>query len=157
MPRPQPLKDLGAELERRIRARISKMEPDSPEMRAALYRIGFLLEAEAKLNIRRAGAIDTGRLLNSVVTTLFRKRDSVGVQTGPRGVPYAAITEFGGPFTDVQRRAMFASLRERGKLGRPYSPKGVIAGGRYRERPYLRPAVLKHKRRIIEIIRDLYR
>jgi hypothetical protein len=153
----KPLKEMAAELERRIRARISKFEPNSPELKAALYRIGFLIEAEAKLNIRRQGAIDTGRLINSVQTTVYQQGSRAGVRVGPRGVPYAAMNEFGGPFTDRQRRAMFASLRERGKLGRAYAPKGVIVGGRYRERPYMRPAVLKHKRRIIEIIRDLFK
>lgn len=152
-----PLTDLGAELERRIRARLSSFEPGSPELKGALYRVGFLIEAEAKLNLRRKGVIDTGRLINSVQTTVYAHGSKVGVRVGPRGVPYAAMHEFGGPFTDRQRRAMFASLKDRGKLGRPYSPKGVIVGGRFRERPYLRPAVMTHRKRIIEIIRSLFK
>jgi len=152
-----PLKDLGTELERRIAARMKQFEPDSPKLKEALLRIGFLIENEAKRNIRRQGAIDTGSLLNSVQSHFFKDGDRTGIQVGSFGVPYAAINEFGGPFTDRQRRAMFAALRDRGKLGRDRVSKGVISGGTYRARPYLMPAVKAHKQRIIEIIRGLFR
>lgn len=150
------MKDLGSELERRIRAKIKRVDPDSPKMREALLRIGLLVETEAKLNIRRRGIVDTGRLLNSIRHELYRKRSAVGVRIGSFGVPYAAMHEFGGPFTDKQRRAMFAALRDRGKLGPTRKPgKGVIQGNRFMARPYLRPAVRKHRKRIADIIRSL--
>lgn len=153
-----PLSGLGTELERRIRARINRYGPDDPKLKGALYRIGLMLEAEMKINIRRKGIVDTGRLLNSIRTELYKKHRKVGVRVGSFGVPYAAQHEFGGPFTDRQRRAMFASLRDRGKLGPVRQPgKGVIVGNRFRARPYARPAVRKHYRRILEILKDLVR
>lgn len=152
------LGQLSSELERRIRAKLARLEPDSAEMKEALLRIGLLLESEAKLNIRRKGIVDTGRLFNSIRHELYQDRDKVGVRVGSFGVPYAAMQEFGGPFTDSQRRAMFAALRDRGKLGPVRKPgKGIVQGNSYTARPFLRPAVQKYRARIIEIIQSLYR
>jgi phage gpG-like protein len=152
-----PLTQIGFELERRIQARLSRYSPDSPELKAALFRIAILIESQAKINIRRAGIIDTGRLVNSIRHEFYRDQDKVGVRVGSFGVPYAALHEFGGQFSDRQRRAMFASLRDRGKLG-PKSvkvDKNVIEGNTFRGRPYLGPAVAAMKPRIIEILRGL--
>ncbi len=151
------LYQLADELDRRIKAKLRRVEPGSLEMKEALIRIGLLLESEAKLNIRRKGVVDTGRLFNSIRYELYRERDISGVKVGSFGVPYAAMHEFGGAFTDAQRRAMFAALRDRGKLGPVRKPgKGIIQGNHFTARPYLRPAVEKHRARIIEIIRNLY-
>jgi len=152
-----PLQNLGDELERRILRRIQKFSPDDPRLLQALIRIGITLEAEAKLNIRRKGIIDTGRLFNSIRYELYKGKDRVGVRVGSFGVPYAALHEFGGPFTDRQRRAMFASLRDRGKLGGNYTPKGVVQGGRFIGRPYLTSALEAKKGRILDIIRDVFK
>lgn len=153
------LPDLSAELDRRIRAKMAKLEGGSQQTREALLRIGLLVEAEAKLNIRRKGIIDTGRLFNSIRHELYRRGPNItGVRIGSFGVPYAAMHEFGGPFTSQQRRAMFASLRDRGKLGPVRQPgKGIIRGNTFTARPFLRPAVEKHKARIVDIIRSLFR
>jgi phage gpG-like protein len=152
------LKNLGEEIERRISARIRKYEPNSPELKAAMLRIGFLLEAQAKINLRRQGIIDTGRLLNSIRSEFYIDRSKVGIRVGSFGVPYASLHEFGGTFTDRQRRAMFGALRDRGKLGPGKGiDKGVVQGGRFLSRPYLRPAIVSHKNRIIEIIRNLFK
>lgn len=153
-----PLKNLGDELERRIARRIRKYQPDSPELREAMLRIGFLVETQAKLNIRRHGAIDTGRLFNSIRSEFYQLGTRAGVRVGSFGVPYASLHEFGGTFTARQRRAMFASLRDRGRLGPGKGvDKGVVQGNRFMARPYLRPAILVHKNRIIDIIRGLFR
>jgi phage gpG-like protein len=151
------MKDLGLELERRIRTRLKKFSPDDPRMKEAMIRIGILIESQAKINVRRQGIIDTGRLVNSIRHEFYREENKVGVRVGSFGVPYAALHEFGGPFTDRQRRAMFASLKERGKLGpkRAKVDKDVASGGRFRARPYLRPALATHKNRIIAILRGL--
>jgi len=150
------LVDLGSELEARIRKRIRTFKLGDPRVKEALLRIGLLLESETKQNIRRKGIIDTGRLLNSIQHVLYQRGDSVGVRVGSFGVPYAAQHEFGGPFTDPQRRAMFAALRDKGKLGPTRSPgKGVIQGSRFMARPFLRPALMTHRQRIIGIIRGL--
>jgi len=153
-----PLTKLGLEIERRIKVRIQKLQPDDPAAREALLRIGLLVESEAKLNVRRRGIVDTGRLMNSIRHEVYQRGSIIGVRVGSFGVPYAAMHEFGGPFTDRQRRAMFAALRDRGKLGpRRGVDKNVIQGGRFMDRPYLRPAVVAHKQRIIDIIRSLFR
>ena len=158
MARDTPLPDLGTELERRIQQRLRRFEPDDPRLRETLLRIGLVLESEAKLNVRRQGIIDTGRLLNSIRAEFYRKRTSAGVLVGSFGVPYAAMHEFGGPFTDVQRRAMFAALRDRGKLGPVREPgKGVIQGNRFVARPYLRPSLLRRRDWIVSQIRALFR
>ena len=152
------LKNLGDEIERRILVRIQKLNPDSLEMREALLRIGILLETEMKFNIRRKQIVDTGRLLNSIRHVLYRRGESVaGVQVGSYGVPYAAQHEFGGPFTDLQRRAMFASMRRSGKLQRGRASKGVIRGNTFVARPFLRPALATHRQRILEIFTTFVR
>jgi phage gpG-like protein len=153
-----PLSALGQELERRIAQRMRTFQPDDPKLKEAMLRIGFLIESHAKLNIRKHGAIDTGRLFNSIRTEFYRQNTKVGVRVGSFGVPYAAIHEFGGVFTDRQRRAMFAALRDRGKLGPGKGiDKGVIQGNTFRKRPYLRPALVVNSDKIIDIIRGLFK
>jgi len=151
------LKNLGNEIERRILMRVRKLNPDSLELRETLLRIGILLETEMKFNIRRKQIVDTGRLINSIRHELYQRGDTVGVRVGSFGVPYAAQNEFGGPFTDNQRRAMFASLRRTGKLRRDRVSKGVIRGNTFSARPFLRPAVETHRQRIIEIFKTFLR
>lgn len=154
-----PLTGLAMEIERRILVRMRRFEPGSPDLKAAMLRIGFLVEAQAKLNIRRIGMIDTGRLFNSIRSEFYQHGDTrVGIRVGSFGVPYASLHEFGGTFTDRQRRAMFAALRDRGKLGPGRGiDKGVVQGGRFMDRPYLRPAIRTHTGRILDIIRDMFR
>lgn len=153
-----PLPALGQELERRIALRMRKFQPGDPQLREVLLRIGFLIESHAKFNIRRHGAIDTGRLFNSIRSEFYQQDSRVGVRVGSFDIPYAAMNEYGGAFTDRQRRAMFASLRDRGRL----TPgtglgKGVINGGMWLPRPYLRPAVIENRGRILDLIRGLFR
>lgn len=153
-----PLTHLGAELERRIALRMQRYAPDDPKLKEAMLRIGFIIEAQAKLNIRRHGAVDTGRLMNSIRSEFYTRGTRVGIKVGSFGIPYASMNEFGGTFSDQQRRAMFASLRDRGKLGPGKGvDKGVVQGGRFMARPYLRPAIMTHRSRIIDIIRGLFR
>lgn len=157
MPKPT-LENLTTILEIRIKKHLEKYGPDSPELKEALIRIGLLLENEAKLNARRQGIVDTGRLINSIRSEFFRTKTSAGIRFGSFGVPYAAMHEFGGPFTDRQRRAMFASLRDRGKLGPVRQPgKGIIQGNRFTARPYLRPSLVKNAPRIRDILASINR
>ena len=147
------LTDLSAELERRILTKIRRLGPDSIELRETLLKIGILLETEMKFNIRRKQMVDTGKLLNSIRHELFREQSVVGVRVGSFGVPYARMHEFGGPFTDRQRRAMFASLRRTGKLKRDRVSKGIIRGNTFVGRPFMRPAVVKHRQRIVDLLK----
>ena len=84
---------------------------------------------------------------------MFRGKSEATVSYGSFGVAYAGMNEFGGPFTDRQRRAMFAALRRRGSPPRP--GKGIIQGGFWRPRPYIRPALIQQRRRILEILGDV--
>ena len=142
-----PLKNLAGVLEERIKRRINRLAPGSPELIQALLRIGILLESETKLNIRRKRIIDTGTLLNSIRHELFKDGSRVGVKVGSFGVPYAAVHEFGFKGT----------VHVRGHQRRGAGVRGHARRVNIRARPYLRPAVKKHHGRIIEILRELLR
>lgn len=126
-------------------------------MKAALTRAAILIITQAKLNVRRKRIVDTGRLLNSLRYEFIRPTEGSDIRLliGSFGVPYAAIHEFGGVFTDRQRRAMFANLRDQGKLGNSKN-KGVIKGKRFGKRPYLTPAYRKHRERVIDLITQAF-
>lgn len=145
-----------------IIARLEKLSDtakgDNNKLRTALIRVGSVLEAETKLNIRRWGMVDTGRLINSI---RYQVKDlsggSMELSVGSYGVDYAAINEYGGKVSKRQLRAMFASFRGRPKR----AGKGVIkiygdGSGYWRTRPYLRPAIDKHRKFILDLIRQAY-
>lgn len=136
----------------RLRARSKALAPGSAAMQEALTRAGLIITARAKMNVRRLGIIDTGRLLNSIRYELYTTGNAAGVRVGSFGVPYAAMHEFGGPFSERQRRAMFAAMRRRG--GPPRPSKNVIQGSHFRARPYLRPAVKASAGQIIDALRE---
>jgi len=135
----------------KLRNKTAELAPNSPNLRAALERIGFYVAALAKMEARRQGIWDTGRLINSIRHEFFRKGTVVGVMIGSFNVKYAAMHEFGGQFTDRMRRAMFAAMNRRG--GRQRASKGVISGGRFKARPYLRPAFAKSRLFVIDTLR----
>lgn len=137
----------------RLRARAAGLSPSSPELKKAFGAIGLMVTARARMNIRRKGIIDTGRLLNSMRFEMFSEGDVAGIRAGSFGVPYAAMHEFGGKFTERQRRAMFWNLGRRGGPKRP--SKGVVRGGHFRARPYLRPAVAESRAFILAALRSV--
>lgn len=137
----------------RLRAMNAAVAPESPKIKETLTRVGILLEAEIKMNVRRQGLIDSSRLINSIRYEFDRgPSDATVLRVGSFSVPYAAIHEFGGPFTDRMRRAMFAAIRERGGPERP--SKGRIVGNRVKASPYLRPAIQKHRGRVVDLLRE---
>ena len=152
------MKNLTPVIQARIDQMIGRYAPGDPRLKEALARIGTMLEGEIKLNIRRKKIIDTGRLINSIQW----RYTTDGISVGSFGVPYAAIHEFGSK--DVKRdqiRAMFASLRDAGKLDGERVSKNVVQFSgpaiTFRARPFIRPAVRKKKARIVKIIQDLVR
>lgn len=150
------LPDLGAAIQSRLNIKLAKMKPDSPEMRRLLTTIGLRLVQETKLNVRKEGIIDTGNLFNSIQMRIQETPSGNKLSAGAYGVPYAAIHEFGGAdMGPRQRAAMFARLREEGKIGRP--GKGVVFGGTFRARPYLRPAFQKVTQDLDRMLRNLIR
>jgi hypothetical protein len=60
-----------------------------------MLRLAALLEAEAKLNVRRKRLIDTGRLLGSIRGTATKQGSVHAVTIGSYGVPYANFYEKG--------------------------------------------------------------
>lgn len=150
--------------EERLRKRIEKMrvmaDPQSPEMKQALLRIGTVLKAEIRLNIGRHRMIDQGGLINSIQYKLETDKNKATLEVGSFGITYAAINEFGGQMTQKQVRAMFVSLRERGRLRSGTQGKGVVTinkdqTGFWKARPFLRPAFIKHTNFIIDTLRKI--
>lgn len=136
-------------IKQRLKTTTDQFEPN---VRNALQQVGILISREAAINARRQGMIDSGRLINSIRYEFFIENNRQGIYVGSFGVPYAAINEFGGPFTERQRRAMFAAMSRRG--GSPRPSKGVIMGDHWRARPYLRPAITANTSRIVDILRE---
>jgi hypothetical protein len=145
-------------VQKRIEARIEGLTPGSPQLRRALMEIGRYLELEIKRNIQRQGIVDTSKLLESVTHKIENKFFGGRLTVGSIGVIYARFHEFGsGQVDDRQRAAMFARLREEGKIGTVN--KGLLTNNTFKARPYIRPVrdQKKHRKRITKIIRDYVR
>lgn len=144
------------ELITRIQYQTSKLAPGSPHLSEALTRIGMYVSALAKINIRRQGLIDTGRLINSMRYEFFKEGNVEGIQLGSFNVPYAAVHEFG--YKGVQRVPSFTRTQTQA-FGRPIDPKVVTVRDynrnvSIRARPYLRPAVSTARTFIIDTLRQ---
>lgn len=137
---------------KRISVRARRWVFNDSDTKKRLTRIALLLENQTKINVRRQGIVDTGNLLNSIQSRVVSNQNSAIVSYGSYGVTYAALHEFGGPFTDRMRRAMFAKLRARGAPKKP--GKGIVQGGFIRARPYIRPSLIQQRRRILEILAE---
>lgn len=145
-----------------VRKRIEKMkvlaDPNSAKIRQALLRIGNVLEAQMKINVKDQGLIDTGNLREKIKHRVTQTKDSAVVEVGSFGVPYAAVHEFGyrGP-QNVPAHQRFMSRA----FGRPMkNPREVNISAHIRQqnipaRPYIRPAFQKHSNFIIELLRDI--
>ncbi len=142
------------ELIARLQVRVTESAPNSPKLKEALTRIGLYVTASAKIEARRQGIIDSGRLINSLRYEFFQIGEVQGIHVGSFGVPYAAIHEFGGTFTDAMRKAMFANIAKRGRKGKP--SKNIIVGNRFKARPYLRPSIVKSRLFIIDTLRAAF-
>lgn len=147
------------DLTARIQNRIQKLKPGNDELRKAFTRIGILISSDAKLNVRKHGLIDTGRLINSLRYELKQNGDNLRLIIGSFGVPYAAVHEFGykgNVNISGHRRLMVQAfgkpVDQREIEVRPHSRFMNI-----RQRPFLRPAVRKHASTAIDIIREVMR
>jgi phage gpG-like protein len=143
--------NLTAVIQARINQRISQIDNNSIQMRELLHYIGKQIENEAKLNIQKKGIVDTGKLLNSLSTTISKREGLVNVEVGVKGLQYANTQEYGGAFTDRNRSAMFKRLRESGRYVEGLKGKG-IATNRFKARPFLEPAYKKVRKRMNSII-----
>ncbi len=151
--------DIEDLLRERISRRINQFAPNSPELKKAMFRIGFLLESEIKLNVRRQRLIDTGRLLNSIRFNVKRKGNRHTLNVGSFGVPYAQVHEFG--FKGVQQIREHRRLQKTA-FGRKMDPPRNV---RVREhprkvsiiaRPFMGPAIKKKGPRVTQILAELF-
>ena len=128
---------------KRLRASENAMKLSSPEMTKAMTAIGSIVMGQTVLNIRQKKLIDRGHLINSISFKTFNQDGVDGVMVGSFGIPYAAIHEFG-----------FKGLVEvRDHLRRGFNVRSHQRKMNVPARPYLRPAINKHKDLIINIIR----
>lgn len=134
-----------------LRSQTKKVAPNSPYLNEALTRIGLYVSTLAKMNARRQGIVDQGRLINSIRYEFFKTGTVTGIMIGSFNVKYAAMNEFGGVVTPQMRRAMFAAMRQRG--AKKKQGKNVIVGNRWRARPYLRPAFTKSRTFMLDTLR----
>lgn len=141
----------------RIRRLIEAAGPDSKALRLAFHKVGMGIAGQAVINATRQGIVDTGSLRAHIGYEFYKDGATQGIKVGVFGMPYAALHEFGGVFTDRMRRAMFAAMKRRGKL-QPSSAgrasKGVIANGHFRARPYLIPAFRTKREYAVQALRE---
>lgn len=135
---------------------------DSPEVKAALTRIGSVLQAEMRLNIVRQRIVDQGGYLNSIQYKVTQSGSAAFVETGSYGILYATRQEFGGNLSASQVRAVmyYASLRHGRTKGKNRKGKGILTvnpdgTGYWKPRPAIRPALKKHAGFIIDTIRAI--
>lgn len=136
-------------------SRLEEMIKSLGNLGPAFVRIGTLLQSQIKLNIRQQGLIDTGNLLNSVRFELIKDGTKSGVRVGSFGVKYAAVHEYGFKGTMMVRAHTRTITQAFGKpiKARTVSVRPHAMRANFRKRPYIKPAIQKHKTQIIEIIR----
>ena len=143
------------DLFKRVQARMNRLAPDNIGLQRTLHRIGLLLTNQAKINIRTQKLIDKGDLFNSLDHIV----QGNSVVVSPFGIPYAAVHEFGfkGPVTVRGHDRMQTTA-----WGRPLNPP-VMAHVRQHQRmmniearPYLRPALVRHQQRILDMLRQTF-
>lgn len=145
----------GSRKSKRLTVLLDGVDPFHPQFRAALFQIGTTIRNKAVSIITREGAVDEGVLRASISFEIQANKGISRVIVGAFGIKYARLVEYGGAFTDQMRKAMFASLRDQGKLNRKYTPKGIIVGKRYRARPYIGPAVTQTRGEVRGILKDV--
>lgn len=142
---------------KRIQEKINALNLTSDKVRAAFTRIGVLVTAQAKINIRRQGLIDTGRLINSIRFEVFQTEEKAVLRIGSFGVPYAAAHEFGFRETVTVREHTRMMSKA---FGKDISPREVRVGQhtmqmKVKKKPYLNPAVRKFTPDIVNMLRGL--
>lgn len=141
-----------------ILKRLTHMQVDDSALGKVLVRIGVILQSQIKLNIRQVGLIDMGSLLNSIRFELYKQGNAQGVKVGSYGIPYAAAHEFGFQGV-VTKKAHFRTITK--SFGVTHEAKTIAVRQHsskmnVRKRPYIRPAVEKHKTYIIDLIREAH-
>ena len=139
------------------------VSPDNQRIKTALTRAALIITNQAKLNLKKHGLIDTGRLINSLRFEFYKPVDGgTGVRIGSFGVPYAYVWE-GLSVPKPPLYPFWINLRIKAHqrtitqaFGKPIAPTTVTVRPHQRNvvaKPYLRPAYEQHKMRITETIR----
>lgn len=146
------------EFERFVTRVVHRLETinDVANARTFMAQVGADLVSKARSRVTRQRIVDTGRLLNSLAFRMEAGTNEVSVVAGAFGVKYAAAHEFGMHYTPMMLRAMFASLNNRGLLGKR-AGKGVMVGGTLPPRPFLRPAFREVSENFAAKFRDYLR
>jgi hypothetical protein len=159
----------------KLQNKTAELSPDSPNLKSAFVQIGLMVVATAKLEARRQRIGDTGRLINSIRYELFTHSAALavattsggagsksgyitGVNIGPFGTHYAKYHEYGADLPPNAVRAMFAAMRQRSQFRPQVAGKGVFTGnaktgGHLKARPFMRPALVKNQKFIIDTLR----
>jgi len=137
-------------------------DPNSPELKKALTRIGGVLQGTMRMNIVRMKAVDNGGLLNSIQYQI----DDQTLSVGSYGIPYAARNEYGGPMTHRQVAAMFYYMRQASKLtsvdksqknaANPVVTVNQDGSGFWRPRPFIGDALKNKRDFVIRTLRKVY-
>ncbi len=137
-------------LVKRLQHQVKSLNPGSEDMKAALTRIGVLIQAQTKFNLvsGRTRAFDKGGLLNSINFELYQEGSLAGVKVGSFGIPYAAVQEYG-----FSGKVTVPSYTRRTKNG-----SSVVSAHtrdmNIKAKWYLRTAVRTHRNKIIDIMRE---
>jgi len=143
---------------KRIREYSEAVSPQSPAMRRALTRAALLIVNQAKLNIRKKGLIDTGRLINSMRFEFYKPENTgMGVRIGSFGVPYAAVWE-GLLGRTIKIGAHVRTIHM--AFGKQIPARAVAVRAHLRHiepKPFLKPAYETHKYKITALIQEATR
>lgn len=142
-------------LEARIMKRLEKFLPENEKLRAALFRVGMLLETEMKRNVERKKIIDTSALMNSLRYEIDSEKNVTTLSVGSFGVPYAKYHEYGANLGPRGLRAMFAAMRARkAKSAKRYRDKNVVQGTQLLARPFVAPAMRSKLSQVRKILAE---
>jgi hypothetical protein len=141
--------DLEKMIVAKIRDKVSNYQGRLTEdaMKKKARRIGTLLTAQTKKNIRTERLIDTGRLLNSIASKTATTPKGFIIQYGSYGVNYAAAHEYG-----FRGQVSVPAHTRRSKKGTVYNVRSYTKFMRIRERAFIRPAYVMQRDRIKKIV-----
>jgi hypothetical protein len=139
----------------RIEARLSRVT-DRDGIKQVLDEIGMLIAAEAHDEVKnpKKDIISTGKLLSKINYRISETQNKISLTVSPFGIKYALIQERGARRTPQSRQAMFAKLRETGRLG---AKVGKMSPSRHFARPFMEPAFNRHAFKTISLLRELMR
>ena len=138
-------------------------DPNSPELKKALTRIGGVLQGTMRMNIIRMKAVGRNSgLLGSIQYHI----DDQTLSVGSYGIPYAARNEYGGPMTHRQVAAMFYYMRQEAQLtsvdisqknaANPVVTVNSDGSGFWRPRPFIGDALKNKRDFVIRTLRKVY-